>query len=163
MILDDLSYDKIQEKLNSLDSEIRKLTEERMTLDRYYKVKEAYDIQSARHGKALETSQDKKAMAWMKHYPWLTLSKGARSVQVAVCRYTDPKSEFRFDNPDAVSLYESGEQGRMETYLQDFCKDEIVKEAPKPEQPKEAEKSFNMADMVSTPTIAGVVVDEDEE
>lgn len=164
MILDDLSYDKIQAKLNSLDSEIRKLTTERETLDRYYKVKEQFDIQKARCGKALETAQDKKAILWMRKYPWLTLSKGAKSVQIAVCRYSDPKSENRFDSPDAIALYESGEQARMETYLKDFCKGEIKEpEAPKPEQPKEQEQTFNMADVVSTPAVSGIVIDRDEE
>jgi len=124
MILDDLSFKLIEERMYELDKEIekaQKFVKEKKDLEKYRLVLEVYRTRKATAGGPRSTEQNERAVRWFQRYPYLALYKGESMIQKEICRYSDEKSQDKVHGQVAHELQVTGIEKTIHEYLKQFC------------------------------------------
>lgn len=134
MILDDLNFQKIEERLYVLDKEIAKIKEvekEKAQLIKYRSTLEQYRILKAKDGSRLNSNQNDRALRWYTNFPYLALSKGEFMTQKELARYSTTLNEDLHHGKQQRDMLADGRVEKIETYLRQFC------DEPKPVKEEE--------------------------
>lgn len=126
MILDDLSFKKIEERLYELDKKIDAIKEfekEKKDLLKFQLILEQYRILKLKSQGRLATAQLQKNLNWYSRFPYLALHKGEEMCQREICRYTNEKNEDTYHGKQAKELRATGTEKQIDDYLRQFCDD----------------------------------------